>query len=378
MDSVIYLNCAAQCAAGGQCWHDIRPVGYVLYASLPFRMGWRPEAVIAMNMAMILLSAWLANAAVNALLPRLRTLAWPLKPLKLGLIGALHFYLMRNSIHYALADVPAACAGLSSIWLLILAVDRNRPWWLVASGGALGAAVIVRSFYLYPALGLVAGVLLLALLRRVAWSAAYGFLLAAALMVLSQYALTYRYTGVWSFLEPRRSADYIASEMALAGYGGGQTSSDPVIGADPVRDVMVWYTCDDCADLKGGWPAALKQRNYRGILHLLLRRNAFYFASDAPQAVLADESQRQWPGWLWKVNLLALLLALWAYLRMPRPLLGLIPLGFVGACWTTALGIHPETRFIMLVQTFLWVLAGAILFLPLTRGTLAAQEEDHA
>lgn len=358
-DSAYYLQYAAQCAAGGDCWNSFRPAGFILYASLPYRMGWSPESLILMNLFLMALSTLLAGRAWNVLVPALKRRSWIYSPFKYAFIGVAHLLFMWGAARVAISDVPAACAGLISVWLFILACGRNSALWLAGSGFFLGAATSFRAFYYYPAyFFFLAAAFACFKLRRIAPSALAAFVLLAAFPILSQFALTSRHTGSWSLLEPRTTAYFEGSEMNLTAYGTGVVNNDPVYGVDGVgNDQLHWYTCGDCMNGTGGWVGALKRLDFRGIVKLAWMRNAFYFGSYVAQPAIASLKDRIFSVWIELANWFAVLAAaalLWRIRN--RWILG-VPLFFVASVWGLSIFIHPESRFIMLVLTLAWSLA---------------------
>jgi hypothetical protein len=71
-DPAFYLEKASICAAGGDCWTPRHCAGFISYASIPYRMGWRPEALVGMNLALMALSILLSVPTLKILLPTLR------------------------------------------------------------------------------------------------------------------------------------------------------------------------------------------------------------------------------------------------------------------------------------------------------------------
>jgi hypothetical protein len=353
-DAGIYASYALDCVNGGNCWREIRPAGFIQYVAIPIRMGWPMEALIGMNLALMLLSALLATVALGALLPQVPAAKrWGLGfPLSL----ASHALFMLGCAHYILADVPAAACALSAVWLLLLAVLKDKAWLYPLAGLALGLAVCLRAFYLYPALlALAISALLVWPLRRTSPSAWTGLALLVLGPILMQTALTHRHTGVWSFLEPKNSAYYQASEMGTTAYAGGNISGQPVYGADPVADRMLWYDCTGCFNGPPGWDKALLRGDLLGMAHLALRRAHFYLGSWSYQPVLPEESDRHWSIFILLANLLAFGLAIRLCWRGGLAVAA-GPLAILAASSALAVVIHPEYRFLMGPLTGAWVL----------------------
>ena len=353
-----YLTMGRLCAAGQDYYNPVRPQGFILYVSLPFRMGWAPEAIITMNLLLVALSIWLAGLAWNTLVPALKSRPWHFPPFKYAFIAAAHLAFMWGPARSALSDVPAACAALISIWLFVIACGRNNAWLLAASGLFLGLSVILRVFYYYPAYALaLAAVLACVTLRRLSPSALMGFLLLLAFPVLTQFAFIYQRIHTWSLEDPQYVDDMRAKEMSAI-YGPFATTSDPGYGVDVVgNDKIHWYTCGDCMRFPGGWRGALDNGDYLGILKLALKRNGFYFGSWVPQVAIADSGQRVFSRWLELANWLAVLSSVALLFRVrKRWFLGAVLL-LVAAVWALAIGIAPESRYIVLVLVFAWTLA---------------------
>ena len=356
---IYYLSMAAQCAAGRDYWSPIRPQGFILYASLPYRMGWPVESIILMNLLLITASVWMAGRAWNILVPALKSRSWFFSAFKYVFIAVSHLVFMWGVARLAISDVPAACAALMAIWLAILALGRNSAWALAASGLALGVACSFRVFYCYPAnfLGL-AVVWACFGLRRVSSSALAAFVLLAAFPIFCQYAVTYRHTGSWSLLEPASTAFYENEEMGLAAYGVGAQNTDPVYGVDGVgNDQMHWYTCSDCMQGGGGWPGALARWDIKGIVKLAWARNEFYFGSWVARPALLDLNERVFSPWISLANWLAVLCATSILFRLKKTWVLGVPLIFAASVWGLSIVIHPESRFIMAILALAWSLS---------------------
>ena len=358
-DMINYLSMGRLCATGQDYWNPIRPQGFILYLSLPFRMGWPPEAVILMNLFLVAVSVCMAGWAWNVLVPSLRRRSWTFSAFKYAFIAAAHLVFMLGAARLAISDVPAACLALIAFWLFIIGGGMNLAWMQALAGLFLGLSVIFRVFYYYTAFVFAAAAFLVCFLfRRLSLSAVAGLILFLAFPVLTQFAFIHKRIQVWSLEDPNVTAGEMESEMNLSAYGNGVVNSDPAYGVDGVgNDRLYWYTCGDCMRGPGGWKGALDRGDYRGILKLGWMRNEFYFGSWVSQPAIADLKDRVFSGWIAAANWLAVLSAFALLVRIKRRWILGVPLLFAASVWFLSLGIHPESRFIMLVLTMAWSLA---------------------
>lgn len=352
-----YLSMGSLCAHGQDYWNPIRPQGFIEYVSIPFRMGWDPQAIITMNLILVALSVLLAGLAWNAIIPALKSRPWYFSVFKYAFIAAGHLAFMWGPARSALSDVPAACAALISVWLYIIACGRNNAWLLALAGIFMGVSITFRVFYYYPAFALILGAAFACvLLRRLSLSAVAGLMLMLAFPVYTQYAFIYRRIHVWALEDPTWVAQMRASEMSAI-YGAFAFTTDPGYGVDIIgNDKVHWYTCGDCLRGPGGWQGALDTKDYWGIVKLAWKRNEFYVGSWVPQVAITDSKQRVFSLWLELANWLALLSTAALFFSVKRRWILGAPLLFVAASWVMAIGIAPESRYIMLVLAFAWSL----------------------
>lgn len=186
-DAGLYLALGRACAENlKDCWHELRPTGAVFYFSLPFRFGVLPEWIIVLNAILVILSMGFGFRAMTAVSRTTRVSRLALA-LALPLV---HGFFMGGTIRNSLSDGPSACAAMLSMWTLVLAMKRKKRWLYAVAGGALGLAVIVRAFYLYPALIAAACVVLLAFVGKHSRLSAAAYCLALAAPILLQFSAT--------------------------------------------------------------------------------------------------------------------------------------------------------------------------------------------
>src|SRR2546426_6068751 len=149
-DATGYLELGHRCFAEGRCWDGLRPLGMILYASLPDRLGLPQESLIYFNLGLVLVSVLLAARFIRAVWPATGTvLGFMRYPIALVPHVAFLWAVCFNS----LSDAPAAAFALSGLWLTcITIVERRGPVLASASGLLLGLSAFMRLSYLYPVL----------------------------------------------------------------------------------------------------------------------------------------------------------------------------------------------------------------------------------
>jgi hypothetical protein len=354
-DMFVYEGLGQLCAAGKDYWNPYRPQGFTQYVSLAFRMGLPPEAIIYMNLLMVALSVWLAGLAWNVLLPPLKSRSRLFSACKYAFIAAAHLVFMLGCAREVLADVPAACMALAAVWLFIIACGRNNAWLLALSGLALGESVTLRLFYCYPAYFLAfAAVLCCLWLKRLAPSAVVGFLLLMAYPILTQYAFIYQRLHTWTMVDEKATAFEMQEEAGCFMDNG----LGPAYGVDVYRDTSLYlYRCNGCMPDGNGWSGSLQHHDFLEIAKLAWMRNDFYFGSWIPQPAIMYLSDRIFSFWIYMANWLAVLSTLSLFILMRRRWILGGALFFVFGVWGLSLYIHPESRYMVLVQAFAWTLA---------------------
>jgi hypothetical protein len=342
-------------------WNNARPIGAQVYFSIPFRLGVPPELIVAQNLALMALSVTFVflvlRRGTGSPAGRVAVAACWLAS------GLAHVLFMLAPARNALTDVPAASLGLSGLSVAVLGVSTGRPWLVVLAAPFLSGALLMRAFYLYPAL--LAGAALVGLcLRRRQWLAGACLAVLLAAPVLTQMWLTHRMTGAWSFVAPSEAARvrrYFLSSPAM-GY---DTLVPPVGHPYPARPPAP--------------PDGLLGARQRGEVipagWLLAQRVYFYLGSyTAFNAVyLTSAADRIFSPWIAAANLLALGTGTIVLARLPRAA-GLAPALFLLVAWAEALLLQPEARFIMAIHVLGWAfaLAGAA-FAVAGRGVSVAE-----
>jgi hypothetical protein len=365
-DIPFYMDKAQICAGGGDCWTPRHCFGFIFYASIPYRMGWRPEASILMGLSLVLISVVLAAKAMEVLLPSLAGRGFVFNLAKYGVIAMAHLVFMWGPVHGFAADTPAACTSLIALWTFVLACKRNSAWILALSGLVMGCAFALRNTYIYPAYFFIPGCLWAVFwLKRITWQAMAGFLIMLSLPILSQYALTYRHEGAWSALDPGLTAQYTATELTMLSNTVDIPNQDPAYGCDGIGvDHIYWYTCHDCLNGPPGWSAVLSRGDFFGLAKLLWLKQEFYFGSYIFQPCLENKDQRIWSNWILLANACAMLAVGYFFVRVrERWILGML-LSYLGGVWVLFTVLHPETRYMMPVDAFLWS-AGPLFLLSL-------------
>ena len=216
-DAVSYLDLGSACAGDwARCWDPLRPVGAILYFSLPYRLKLPPESIIILNWLLLLGSIGLAYYTMQRVEPEKRWLRW----LRLAAISIAHFAFFWSSSWNSLSDLPATIFALAGMQFILLARLKDRWWCYWAIGLSFGISLSLRAFFLYPAL--LAVVVLLALsignwrclLRKCP-------ALVILLPIVFQYGLTYQRTQLFGFIYP-------ASEVAARNQ-----PADPKQAASP-------------------------------------------------------------------------------------------------------------------------------------------------
>src|SRR5207247_7339821 len=142
-DAVGYLERGHRCFAEGRCWDSLRPLGMILYASLPYRLGLPEESLIYFNLGLVLISVILAARFISAVWPTTGTVLGFMR-YPIALIP--HVAFLWAACFNSLSDAPAAALALSGLWLTCLTiVERRGPVVASASGLLLGLSAFMRT-----------------------------------------------------------------------------------------------------------------------------------------------------------------------------------------------------------------------------------------
>lgn len=333
------------------CWHGMRPMGSLLYFSLPFRLGLGAEWMIGLNALLVAASIALGLLALRSLLP---------SPTRLSLIVLATVLLFTHSwfagalIRNTLSDLPAGGSALIAIWTLILAASTRRRPLYAASGLALGLSAMIRAFYLYPALACASVALPILAFRRSSRVEALLFASAFALPILLQLSATHHFTGHWAFIDPAATAYGEELHFRTVTYG-----YDTVL---PMRGVR--YDALQCFRTSQGMLDAIAKHAWSEVRCLVGYREWFYFGSYTPwgRVYLTDTSERH-PSVAFFLSNVAIVAAasVWILLRARRMPLLLSIVVFLGAIWGEATVIIPEARFLITFYVAAWAFGVAAM-----------------
>lgn len=356
-DADYYLQGGEQCAANiRKCWGRLRPIGITLYFSIPFRLSIPAETIVVMNFILIALSVTLLALAIHRAagaprrnVPRLSSWLAAAVP---------HLLFILKPARSSLSDGPAACLVLFALSLMILGVRSRRTSLVVLSALCTSLAALTRVFYFYPALIAMVALALLCLLRQ----RFLAFVLASAVFaapVLTQFTLTYKNTGAWSFIDAEQAAKWQQTHLSST-----TTGYDTLL---PARGHH--YPADPPGDREGGILCAASSGQIGAIVSLLAQRTYFYLGSYTAfnSVYLFSPSERFFSPWILVLNSLFFALGIVAVRSGPDRAPYLAPTIFLAAAWGEALLIIPEARFIMALQTFVWGFGFWGLYLLITR-----------
>lgn len=347
-DTQFYLETAQNCFKNSDCGSSFRPLGATYYHVLPLWLGLPANAVILLNWLLMALSVWLSIKAAKALWPSLHKISglWLLS-------GAIHAVFMYGDSCTALTDVGAACFALIALWSLLLgARSRNLGWHLLA-GLCLGAAALIRVFYLYPALVLIGSLFFFQWITRRPWRQLIIITLGLSVLLFVQYSHTYKYTGKLAFSNEDINS-HVAELHKRSPYWGYDT------GLNPARAIPY----DGSSYLKNpnnGFYYSLFQGDPIGAFELAVKRQQFYFGSYASHTYLLHPEDRKFSNLLLVASFILIVLAIVATLGSEL-WLTLPVFIYVGAIWALATAIEPEFRFLFVFYIPLW-LAGPLFLL---------------
>lgn len=278
-DAVEYLDMGLRCAADGNCYDTLRPLGIVYWFSLPYRLGIAPEWLIVLQVALLLLSALLGALAMRQWLQR-RTPATHTLPALLLFSLLAHVVWFYPLLQLSLSDMPASLMALIGIWLLCL--SQHRLGWQCLAGLCLGIACSLRTFFLYPLFGMLSLWLLLALIplliqrqsddRRRTLRITLLAILSALIPIGLQYSATLQQSGMLSYLD-----------NSWASHWSSRHLDDNASGYDTVSFAPYrWYRspCQDATQETAKSVAlSVAERDPSALACLVLGRLYFYFGS---------------------------------------------------------------------------------------------------
>ena len=346
-DAETYLRIGKACATtAASCWTPLRPIGAALYFSVPYRLGLPPETLVVMNLLLVaasIVGCWRAFSVLCAK----ATVVGRLVPAGIAVLA--HLFFMAVPAWNSLSDVPAAALALLGIWLLILGGARRRVWYHATAGSALGAAVLVRASYLYPAFLAAAVCLAASVVLKRQRRSALALFLALGVSVGVQFYATHGRTGEWSFLDRTTTGRWERRHFGSTMYG-----RDTLLPGSAAE-----YTAPECFRTARDPFDAVRAHDWAAIACLWTRRQEFYFGSyvSAGRVYLSSRSKRHFSEGFLFLNGAALLLGAFFAFSAHRRKSTSVPLVLVATIWAQATAIVPESRFLMVPHVVLWVLA---------------------
>jgi hypothetical protein len=348
-DASYYLARGKQCALTGQCWDPLRPGGTVFYFSLPFSLGLPAEGVIVEHALFVTAAAICAYFVLLDLLGPARGLVT--KIVAFAAVVAVHVGFMRSLVFTAISDAPAGAAALMGIWLLVLSHTRKKFTFAIAGCAALGVALSLRAFYLYPALLTVVVVFVQAARdnvrpRRLAVACA-----AVVVPIAVQVTASHENSRTFTFIDSRVELASAHEHFDNAIWGYDTVLSETTLTAQ--------YDAPECFARSSGFGDAVSKHEWVEALCLVWRRQRFYFGSFVPygRVYLTDVTDRVFSRDFiaWNVLAFALVSAFILESRERRRAF-LAPVVLLAAIHGEASLILPETRFVVALYVALWIL----------------------
>lgn len=359
-DANKYLRLGEMCAATGDCYHHLRPMGAIYWFSLPFRLG-LPAAtvIISANLLLLVTSVLLSILAMFRLLHLSTASVSRRTSLLMFFTSALvHLAFLYPVLRVSLSDAPASLLILIAVWLLLISCAQKLPGFTRCAliGLSLGLAAWLRVFFLYPVLlAVLVGVLILLPKHKLA---ATGLLL-VLLPIAIQFFSTWSHTGSYSYLAPK-----ISSNMSAFHLNDRRAGYDTVLAGDRTYN---WYS-----SCHRGITAAIKVGDWRSLGCLVTDRLHFYLGSYSArtyaQTGIANGEFRLWSTGLLLANSVAGMAALLFFITQRKklqllqwlaPLLLLLSAGM-------ALVVIPEQRFASVPMILIWFFGFAALLALLT------------
>ncbi len=350
-DAERYLKLGSGCAEGlNGCYDPLRPMGSVLWFSIPYRLGLPPEYIILGNLLLMSTSIVLSWLVMVRILEATEPHAPRSKALRsfslFGFSAFAHLLFFSPVLFNSLSDTPAAGFALSAVWVFLLSRLNHSTVLLGISGILFGMAAMFRVYYLVPVLMvLVAFVIVWTKQRR------FGELvfLLAVLPILFQCLATYRTQGQINYLgnEPMSRWSSIHLKTSAIGY-------DTLL---PAQKHFWKLSGDESASSLPLWQGKLVDivRVYAGKIY-------FYFGSYAAKSYLfANDGKseaagmRTWSKTMLVVNLCVILGAVPGFLKLARLLGPEMYIAFTAAVTFIGLGllIVPEQRFIIAFEVMM-------------------------
>lgn len=301
-DATDYLAIGKLCAETGNCYNELRPVGVVLWFSIPYRLGFPPSTLIFAHWILLLVSWLLSVKACRQLLPG-NLQSSPVSdrvvsPLLAGFLLLVHVIFLWPVMFNSLSDAPAATLMLVGLWLLVLSRRNCRVPLLFFAAICFGIVTSFRIYYLYIVLMLLVFYFLLwsADDRQGKWSEVV--LLLALLPAVGQYWATWKHTNHISYISHQSASTWQTSLL-----------NSPAIGYDTVVPLYPLGVYTDCSRAAGGLRIAMEKRDYAGLACIFYHRVKFYFSSYMPYTYIAApenykdnllrNGERPWSKLMW-------------------------------------------------------------------------------
>lgn len=272
-DTEAYLRLGQTCAETGVCYDKLRPVGSILWFSIPYRLGLPPEVVLISLRLLLTFVSVALSVFVSLKLIRHRV---PARYKNIHLVPFItissiisHTVFLQPVLQTALSDTAASLLAMIAVWLLLLISPdkRSRFVMLALAGLCMGLAAWIRVFFLYPVL--VALIIWLIMWIFNSKRHIADFLICTALIPIAiQFYSTWKHTGAFSYIDPEVTANLLKEHR-----------DNKSIGYDMVLDSRgIWNWYSRCENYQPLLPA-LEQADFHSLYCILSGRVNFYLGS---------------------------------------------------------------------------------------------------
>lgn len=268
-DAGYYQDLAIACSNLGNCYDDVRPVGSILWFSIPYALGLPFDKTIPlMNFCLLFLSTCVASMGLSKHIS-LRgfhvgksskaLLALWLFPLSF----CIHFFWVYPSLRVSLSDAPAGMLATTAVWLVLFYQSRKA---YTIAGLLFGLSAWIRVFYLYPVFVMICLALLFAFFARkkLPW---YCLVFSAALPVSMQFVATWNHHHSVSYLEKKLSNTWQGVHL-----------SETAIGYDTIVSARDYRWRSSCKNLVPPIDA-IQSGDYQSLACVIIGRLDFYLGS---------------------------------------------------------------------------------------------------
>jgi len=274
-DASDYLYYGQRCAEG-DCFDRLRPMGVMYWFSIPYRLGVPAQSLMIGHLLLMFVSIALAVMVLAAIIKQRQR-----QPTTSGLIvfallsTAIHGFFFYPVLRHSLADAPAGLLFLTGFWLFILGALKDQWRFYLLSGLCFGLAAWMRSFYLYPILFLVAASIVIAVIRP--QTHLKKIVLSIALIPIAlQFFMVHAKLGYFSYLGDYESREWTERHL-VSNWSGYDTDLSTAEG-------YVWLS--PCGKESGGLVQVWQQKNFDGMVCLLVEKTRFYLGSYLPSTYL--------------------------------------------------------------------------------------------